>query len=62
VGKALLSAAAAERRKIGVVRLTLATEATNLAAQALYESIGWQRTADFYTYNLNLNDAAPRLE
>jgi ribosomal protein S18 acetylase RimI-like enzyme len=55
VGKALLSAAAAEGLKIGAVRLTLSTEATNLPAQALYERNGWQRNSDFYTYNLNLN-------
>ena len=55
VGKALLSAAAAEGRKMGAVRLTLSTEATNQTAQALYESNGWQRNSEFYTYNLSLD-------
>jgi ribosomal protein S18 acetylase RimI-like enzyme len=54
VGKALLDAAAEYGRSEGAVRLTLSTEVTNAAAQALYESEGWGRDDTFYTYNLPL--------
>jgi ribosomal protein S18 acetylase RimI-like enzyme len=55
IGTALLSAAAAEGRKIGEIRLRLSTEATNYSAQALYERHGWRRELDLYTYILNLD-------
>jgi GNAT superfamily N-acetyltransferase len=54
VGSLLLSAAADFGRSIGAVRLTLSTEVTNEAAQALYEAEGWIRQTDFYVYNLTL--------
>lgn len=53
-GSQLLSAAADFGRTAGAVRLTLSTEITNEAAQALYEAEGWKRQTDFYTYNLAL--------
>ena len=40
---------AVETRAAG---LQLRTEVNNTAAQALYESCGWQRDERFYTYNL----------
>ncbi len=55
VGSSLLSAAARFGRSAGAVRLTLSTEVTNHAAQALYETEGWTRQADFYVYNLSLD-------
>lgn len=52
VGSLLLGAAARFGKEAGVVRLTLSTEVTNEAAQALYEKEGWVRQNEFYTYNL----------
>jgi GNAT superfamily N-acetyltransferase len=54
VGSLLLAAAVAYGRAAGALRLTLSTEATNLAAQSLYESEGWIRQEEFLTYNLAL--------
>ena len=54
VGSMLLAAAAAYGRAVNVVRLTLSTAVTNLAAQSLYESEGWIRQEEFLTYNLAL--------
>jgi ribosomal protein S18 acetylase RimI-like enzyme len=54
VGSMLLAAATRLGKEIGVVRLTLSTEVTNTYAQALYESEGWVRQTDFYTYDLAL--------
>ncbi len=34
--------------------LTLKTAVDNYVAQALYESLGWQRDEDFFSYNLDL--------
>lgn len=58
-GSLLLSAAASFGRSIGAVRLTLSTEVTNVAAQALYEAEGWTRQSDFYVYNLTLAPQRP---
>ncbi len=55
VGSLLLAAAAGFGRAIGAVRLTLSTEVTNEAAQALYETGGWARQTDFYVYTLTLD-------
>jgi GNAT superfamily N-acetyltransferase len=54
VGWLLLSAAARFGRKVGAVRLTLSTEATNSTARALYEGEGWVRQTAFYVYDLAL--------
>jgi GNAT superfamily N-acetyltransferase len=54
VGALLLGAAARFGREVGAVRLTLSTEVTNVAAQALYEGEGWVRQEEFYAYNLAL--------
>ena len=54
LGSQLLAAAAEFGRAIGAVRLTLSTEVTNEAAQALYEGAGWKRQTDFYVYNFSL--------
>src|SRR5260370_1344448 len=55
VGALLLAAAASFGRAVGAVRLTLSTEVTNEAAQALYETERWTRQTDFYVYNLALD-------
>lgn len=51
VGKALLLAAEAKATAEGKVRMDLTTAKTNLSAQSLYESLGWQRDNIFYAYN-----------
>jgi ribosomal protein S18 acetylase RimI-like enzyme len=55
VGSLLLSAAADFGRAAGAARMTLSTEVTNTAAQALYEALGWTRQTNFYMYNLALS-------
>lgn len=50
-GKALLLAAERHAIQNGVARMDLTTAKTNLAAQALYESLGWKRDAVFYAYS-----------
>ena len=52
--RALLTAATAFARENGAIRLTLSTAHTNVAAQALYEAVGWIRDEQFRTYNLTL--------
>ena len=53
VGTRLLKSVADVARTVGAVRLELATAITNVAAQRLYESLGWQRD-EFYLYGLPL--------
>ena len=52
VGRLLLRAARDFAAGTGAVRLELSTQKTNLAAQALYESEGWQREEKFFRYQL----------
>lgn len=54
VARALLEAAADRARRDGKVRMTLSTAKTNVNAQALYESLGWERDNEFYVYNLGI--------
>jgi ribosomal protein S18 acetylase RimI-like enzyme len=54
VAKALLETAATEARNLGAASLSLSTAHDNLAAQALYESLGWQRDTQFREYSLTL--------
>ena len=54
VGRALMLAAQDFGRAAGAVRLDLSTARTNTRAQALYESLGWQRDDVYLTYNLSL--------
>ncbi len=49
-GKLLMLAAHDYAKTNGFSRLDLTTAKTNLAAQALYESLGWVRDDVFYTY------------
>ncbi|MBT9493795.1 MAG: GNAT family N-acetyltransferase [Paucibacter sp.] len=50
-GQALLLAAHGLAAEAGIARLDLTTAKTNLAAQALYESLGWVRDEIFFAYN-----------
>jgi ribosomal protein S18 acetylase RimI-like enzyme len=53
-GRALMLAAHEYAANNGMVRLDLSTAKDNLKAQALYESLGWERDEVFYTYSKNL--------
>ncbi|MCP1312798.1 MULTISPECIES: GNAT family N-acetyltransferase [unclassified Halomonas] len=53
-GRALMQAAALLAREHGVARLVLMTQTDNAPAQALYESLGWQRNTAFYSYLLDI--------
>lgn len=55
VGRDLMLAAYEHARSTGVVRMELATAVDNHQAQALYESLGWQRDDDFYHYSLPIS-------
>ena len=55
LGRDLLLAANEHAKAVGVVRMELATAVTNHQAQALYESLGWQRDNDFYHYSLPIS-------
>ena len=54
VAAALLAGAAAQARAAGVASLSLSTALDNAPAQALYESLGWQRDTQFCEYGLTL--------
>ncbi|MDA0674460.1 MAG: GNAT family N-acetyltransferase [Cyanobacteria bacterium] len=54
IATALMVAAARHGTATGAIRLELATQVTNQAAQALYESLGYGRDVDFYHYSLQL--------
>ena len=54
VAKALLDAAVTQTKNLGAASLSLSTAHDNLAAQALYESLGWQRDTQFREYSLAL--------
>ena len=53
VGRALVHAATERGRHDRKLRMSLSTAKTNLGAQALYESLGWERDEEFYVYNLS---------
>jgi GNAT superfamily N-acetyltransferase len=50
----LLDAAVQFGRSVGARQLTLETAITNVAAQALYATSGWQRDTEFYVYQITL--------
>ena len=52
VARALLERARQHARETGAKGLTLNTGVTNRAAQALYESCGWERENEFFEYHL----------
>jgi len=54
VAAALLIAAANHMRMLGAASLSLSTALDNVPAQALYESLGWQRDRRFCEYSLML--------
>ena len=54
VAQALLERALAHARAAGASVVTLETAVDNTPAQGLYESTGWKRDTDFYTYYYEL--------
>jgi GNAT superfamily N-acetyltransferase len=56
IATALLRSAAEYGRRVGALRLVLATEVTNTTAQAAYEALGWKRDVVFCHYQLSLRD------
>ena len=58
-GRALLLAAEARAKANGKTRMDLTTAKTNLQAQALYESLGWQRDEVFFAYSRRVGKAGP---
>lgn len=52
VASQLIQAAAAYAQSLGAVRLSLSTATDNENAQALYQSLGWQRESQFFVYHL----------
>jgi GNAT superfamily N-acetyltransferase len=54
VAAALLREAEAHARALGAASLSLSTALDNAPAQALYESMGWQRDREFCEYTLTL--------
>jgi ribosomal protein S18 acetylase RimI-like enzyme len=52
--KLLMNAAENFARETGAVRIILSTQISNIAAQILYESLGYRKDEDFYHYSLSL--------
>ena len=52
VAKKLMHAAAEFAKSLGAVRVSLSTSVSNQTAQALYESMGWEKDDQFYYYHL----------
>jgi ribosomal protein S18 acetylase RimI-like enzyme len=55
VGRALLEAARQHAIETGALRLELATAVTNIEAQRLYESLGYEREEGFVRYSLRIH-------
>lgn len=54
IAKQLMQVAAVYARETGAIRIALATQKQNVAAQALYESLGYQLDQDFKHLTLSL--------
>jgi ribosomal protein S18 acetylase RimI-like enzyme len=52
--RALMNAAKAHARFTGAARITLSTAITNKRAQRLYESLGYVRDEQYFTYDLTV--------
>jgi ribosomal protein S18 acetylase RimI-like enzyme len=52
--KLLLSSAEDFARQTGAIRISLATQTSNVAAQSLYESLGYCKDEEFHHYSLKL--------
>jgi GNAT superfamily N-acetyltransferase len=54
IAKSLISEAENFAQRTGAVRIILATQLSNLAAQSLYQSLGYIKDQDFYHYTRQL--------
>lgn len=54
IGRLLMDAAREHCQATGAARVDLATATSNMRAQALYESLGYERETGFYRYSLEL--------
>ncbi len=54
VAKALMETAKTYAKECNAARLTLDTAITNTSAQSLYETMGYEKDEEFYTYHLTL--------
>lgn len=54
IAKLLLSAVEDFARETEAIRIILATQTSNIAAQSLYESLGYCKDEEFYHYSLRL--------
>ena len=54
-GSALMKTAEQFGRSVGAFRLDLGTGVNNTIAQRLYESLGWERDTEFFSYSLDLS-------
>jgi ribosomal protein S18 acetylase RimI-like enzyme len=59
VAQALMNRAERLARETGAVEINLSTATDNIQAQALYESLGYQRDQDFYVYALTPGNQEP---
>jgi len=57
VARALMLAAQAHALRLGVARMELQTARSNVAAQALYDSLGWRADTQFLTYQWHWQSA-----
>ncbi|WP_430390950.1 N-acetyltransferase family protein [Dyella sp. 20L07] len=53
IARALMVEAINEARRRGAGRVELQTARDNIAAQALYEGLGWKRDNDFFVYAIH---------
>lgn len=56
VGQQLMDRATRMAKETGACEIMLQTATDNVAAQGLYEKIGYKRDNDFYCYSLDLED------
>ncbi|MBD2307973.1 GNAT family N-acetyltransferase [Chroococcidiopsis sp. FACHB-1243] len=56
IAKLLLAGAKQYAQETGAIRMTLATQISNISAQALYESLGYTRDEEFYHYSLRVSE------
>ena len=56
IAKLLLETAKQHAQETEAIRITLATQISNISAQTLYESLGYTRDEEFYRYSLKVSD------
>ena len=54
IGTVLIQAATEYAKTVGAIFMSLSTATTNTTAQSLYQSLGWQRDEQFWTYEFTV--------